>query len=45
MFAKALELAKEKFILICSDKDLGRTAEKEEIEFINPEEKDALEKR
>lgn len=41
---KALEPAKEKLVLVCSDKDLCRAAEEEGIEFIDPEEKDALKK-
>ncbi|MEM3546293.1 MAG: type II toxin-antitoxin system VapC family toxin [Candidatus Bathyarchaeia archaeon] len=41
---KALEPAKEKLILVCSDKDLCRAAEEEGIELIDPEEKDALKK-
>lgn len=41
---KSLEPAKEKLVLMCSDRDLCRAAEKEEIELINPEEKEALEK-
>ena len=41
---KALQPAKEKLVLVCSDKDLCRAAEKEGIKFINPEEKDASEK-
>ncbi|MCS4542324.1 MAG: type II toxin-antitoxin system VapC family toxin [Euryarchaeota archaeon] len=41
---KALEPIKEELILICSDKELCRAAEKEGIEFIDPEERDALEK-
>jgi len=34
---KALEPAKEKLILVCSDKDLCRAAEEEGIELIDPE--------
>jgi hypothetical protein len=41
---KVLEPAKEKLVLICSDKDLCRAAEKEGTELINPEEKYASEK-
>jgi len=41
---KALEAAEEKLVLICSDKDLCKAAEKEGTEFINPEEKYASEK-
>jgi len=40
----ALESAKEKVVLLCSDRDLCKAAQKERIEYINPEEKDALEK-
>jgi len=40
----ALESAKEKLVLVCSDKDLCKAAHKEVIELINPEEKGALEK-
>jgi len=41
---KALEPANEKLVLICSDKDLCRAAEKERTELIDPERKDASEK-
>ena len=41
---KALEPAKEKFILLCSDRDLIEAAEKEGIELINPEDEDAMAK-
>jgi len=40
----ALEPVKERLVLVCSDKDLCKAAHKEGIEFINPEEKNALEK-
>ncbi|MBS7652734.1 type II toxin-antitoxin system VapC family toxin [Candidatus Bathyarchaeota archaeon] len=38
-----LEPLEEKVVLICSDKDLCKAAKEEEIEVIDPEEKDALE--
>jgi len=41
---RTLEPAREKLVLICSDRDLLRAAIKEGIKSINPEEKDALEK-
>ncbi|PUA31203.1 MAG: hypothetical protein B9J98_07335 [Candidatus Terraquivivens tikiterensis] len=41
---KALEPIKEEPILICSDKDLCKAAEREGIKCIDPEEEDALEK-
>jgi len=41
---RALESGGEKLVLVCSDKDLCKAAEKEGIEFINPEGEDALEK-
>ena len=41
---RALGPAREKLVLICSDRDLLRAAEKEGIQSINPEHKDALEK-
>jgi len=40
----ALDSAKDKLVLLCSDKDLCRAAKKEGIESINPEDKDASEK-
>jgi len=40
----ALESAKEKLVVVCSDKDLCKAAKKEGIELINPEEKGAQEK-
>ncbi|MEM2122414.1 MAG: type II toxin-antitoxin system VapC family toxin [Candidatus Bathyarchaeia archaeon] len=41
---EALESMREELILICSDKDLCKAAEKEGIRFINPEEEGASEK-
>jgi len=41
---RALEYEKEKLVLLCSDKDLCRAAQKEGIESINPEEGNALER-
>lgn len=41
---KALESESERLVLLCSDKDLCKAARKEGIEFIDPEEKDALQK-
>jgi predicted nucleic acid-binding protein len=41
---KTLEPMKEKLILVCSDKELCKAAEKEWIEIIDPEEENALEK-
>jgi len=41
---KALEPTKEELVLICSDKDLCKAAEEEGVEFIDPEERDSLEK-
>jgi len=41
---KTLELEKEMLILLCSDKDLYKAAQKEGIASIDPEEKDALER-
>jgi rRNA-processing protein FCF1 len=42
--SNALRLVKERVVLVCSDKELCKAAKKEGIEFISPEEKDALEK-
>jgi predicted nucleic acid-binding protein len=42
--SSALELVKERVVLVCSDKELCKAAKKEGIEFINPEEKDTLKK-
>jgi len=39
-----LQPIKEKVVLICSDKDLCKAAEEEGIDFIDPEEEDALKK-
>lgn len=39
-----LQPIKEKVVLICSDKELCKAAEEEGIDFIDPEEEDALEK-
>jgi len=41
---RTLEPASEKLVLICSDRDLLRAAEREGIQSLNPEEKDSLEK-
>jgi predicted nucleic acid-binding protein len=41
---ETLEPLKEPFIFVCSDRDLCKAAEKEGMNFIDPEEKDALEK-
>lgn len=41
---RALESESERLVLLCSDKDLCKAARKEGIEFIDPEEKDALQK-
>ncbi|MBS7626597.1 type II toxin-antitoxin system VapC family toxin [Candidatus Bathyarchaeota archaeon] len=41
---RSLKPMKEELILICSDKELCRAAEKEGIEFIDPEQENALEK-
>jgi len=41
---RALQPAREKLVLLCSDKDLCKAAREEGIEYINPEEKNALRK-
>lgn len=41
---KALEPMEEEVILICSDKDLCKVAEKEVVKIIDPEEENALER-
>jgi len=40
----ALQPVKERVVLVCSDKELCKVAEEEGIEFIDPEEENALKK-
>lgn len=43
-FKKALEEAKEKLVLVSSDKDLCKASQNEGVVYIDPEEEDALDK-